>query len=611
MGITHRPEIDGLRAIAVIAVVLYHAGLGGAGFVGVDVFFVISGYLITALLLREWSTTHAIDLLAFYARRVRRIFPVATFVVVAVLVVASLLSPLTLKAHTSFSAAAAAVFGANIFLQFTSGGYFDGRAEEMPLLHLWSLSVEEQFYFLWPALLIVVLRYRPRWLLSVIAALGLASFALAEAFMAANPEAAFYQMPARYWELAAGGLIAALPVRALPRHAASLGVLVTVAGCVYPVGHFPGIGAVPAVAGAVLIILAVHSGETNAFLRSRSMVGVGLLSYSLYLWHWPLLAFYRATSIGPGSAQMRLTLCAVALLLAIASYRYIEQPFRRMRVPRGGTVTTGAAVSLSLALAACTYGFQAQREQGVRSTDNPLAMRAARDMPSRACRYLAYDTTFPKCPDPPGARVAIWGDSMAYAWRPLAEKLGATIDYSRDTCPPLVGFLPPKVFPGDEKCRNFNARVAERAKSLDTVILAGWWWVHFSADRVEAAERGLRDTLMQLAGVRRVVILGPTPEMREQVPRCIRQNALDQCAVPRPEFDGLAASLLAKLRAMAAAHPNVEIIDPTDHFCTAIICPPVKGGVALYWDTHHVSSTAARGFVLPTRRVAGRRRTSD
>jgi len=179
----------------------------------------------------------------------------------------------------------------------------------------------------------VVLRYRPRWLLSVIAALGLASLALAEAFMAVDPEAAFYQMPARYWELAAGGLIAALPVRALPRHAASLGVLVTVAGCVYPLGHFPGIGAVPAVAGAALVILAVHSGETNVFLRSRSMVGVGLISYSLYLWHWPLLAFYRATPSAPevhrcGSPCVLSRSCSLLRAIATSSNRFAACAYR-------------------------------------------------------------------------------------------------------------------------------------------------------------------------------------------------------------------------------------------------------------------------------------------
>lgn len=383
----YRAEIDGLRAIAVLAVVLYHAGVGNAGFVGVDVFFVISGYLITFLLLREWRSMQVIDVLAFYARRVRRIFPAAAAVVVAVLAASTLLLSITPQVHTSLSAGAALVFGANVFFQFTSGGYFDGRAEEMPLLHLWSLSVEEQFYFLWPALLILVLRYKPRQLLPILVGLGLASFACAEVLMRVDPSAAFYQMPARFWELAAGGIIAVLPVRALPRYTIHAGILLTLAACVWPLGHFPGIGALPAVAGAATVIAAVHGGATNGFLRSRAMVGVGLISYSLYLWHWPLLAFYRATSIGEGNTQTRLMLCGAAVLLAIASYRYIEQPFRRLRTPKGRTIAAGAAVSLSLAMAACTYGLQAQRDQA-KAPDNPLAMAAERD-----CRPTGSDAT--------------------------------------------------------------------------------------------------------------------------------------------------------------------------------------------------------------------------
>jgi len=192
-GLSYRPEIDGLRAIAVLLVVLYHAGIGPSlGFAGVDVFFVISGYLITSLLLREWSETSRIDLLAFYARRARRILPAAVVVVLATLWACSIfLAPGDLMRATE-SAAAAAVFGANFFFQASTGGYFDSRAAEMPLLHLWSLSVEEQFYLLWPALLILVLRYWPRKFVPILGGLGLISLLLAEGLMRTSPEAAFF-----------------------------------------------------------------------------------------------------------------------------------------------------------------------------------------------------------------------------------------------------------------------------------------------------------------------------------------------------------------------------------------------------------------------------------
>lgn len=588
MGIGYRPEIDGLRAVAVLAVVLYHAGIGGAGFVGVDVFFVISGYLITGLLLAEWRAGGRIDLVAFYARRVRRIVPAAVVVVLATLALSRVLLPVSRQVHADQSGAASLMFVANHFFQSTSGGYFDPSAEEMPLLHMWTLSVEEQFYLVWPLLLLLVLRRGPARLRAAIAGLGLLSFALAEGLMASDPEAAFYLMPARFWELAAGGLVAAVPARRPPAWALPSGLLLTLVACAWPIAHFPGLGAIPAVAGSVLVLGAVHGGATSAILRWKPMVGLGLVSYGLYLWHWPLLALHRATSIGEPGLGPRLALCAIAALLAIATYRYVEQPIRHGRWRSGPTVASGAAVSLSLAVLAFGLGLQARQQDGF-VPDNPLARRAERDMPAGACRYLVTDVEFPKCPDPDGARTAIWGDSMAYAWRPYAESLGPTIDYSRDACDPLLGYLPAKVFPGDVKCRDFNAKVARRAMSLDTVVLAAAWPDDASLDWLGA-------TLDALRRVRRVVILGPTPRMRDVVPRCIRQDALGQCAISRAEFDAWRRPVLARLRAISSGHPNVEIIDPADYFCTPTNCPPVRDGVPLYWDSHHVSSTAATGF---------------
>ena len=570
MGIAYRPEIDGLRAIAVLAVIAYHAGLGGAGFVGVDVFFVISGYLITSLLLREHEATGRIDLLHFYARRVRRIFPAAAVVVLIVLGLASVLLSAFPEAHTANSAGAALMFGANVFFQFTTGGYFDGLSEEMPLLHLWSLSVEEQFYFVWPALLIVLLRRG--WAKTGIIVLGVASLLLAEAL---SPQAAFYQMPARFWELAAGGLIAAMPARALPRWVTSAGVLVTLAACVFAMGHFPGVGALPAVAGAALVIAAVHGGASNAMLRSRPMVWIGLISYSLYLWHWPLLALYRATTVGDGELVTRLILCAVSFPLAFASYRYVEQPFRKMRFRSGRTVAIGFGASAAFALSACMAGAN------VEGTDP--ASRAEADRPRMACHAMFFETVQVKCPS--DSRTAVWGDSMAYAWMPAFP--GAA-QHTRDACAPLLTPLPDNPSRKDLACRDFRALRVEAAGRYDTLVLAARWQ---SMD-------GLAETLAAVAGkVDRVLILGPTPEMRDRVPVCLDNP--DACAIPRAQFDERAAPILAAMHEVAAAYPNVVVIDLTDQFCTETTCPPVLDGVPLYWDTHHISSTAARGVRLP------------
>jgi len=613
---TYRSEIDGLRAIAVLAVVFYHAGIAPkAGYVGVDVFFVISGYLITALLLREWSGTGRIDLLAFYSRRVRRIFPAAVAVVAATLGASTFFltsDEFTLAAN---SAGAAAVFGANFFFQVMTGGYFDARAEDMPLLHLWSLAVEEQFYLFWPALLIALLRWRPKRLPLVLAALGLASFALTELLMRLDPEAAFYQMPARIWELAAGGLVAALPARkGLPAWVADIGVSVTLMACLLPFDHFPGLGALPAVAGTSIFLTAVHGGDklgmAGAWLRSPPMVGVGLISYSLYLWHWPLLALYHATTIGEGKLQIRLILCAIAVLLAIASYRYVEQPFRRFRAPKGRIVAMGIAVSTSAAVAACGWGYNVQRvETTTAEIKNPLSVIAENDRPPgfNRCTYVGVgapqEVPKPGCESLPGVppTVAIWGDSFGISWQPFAweiaarSKLSATA-FHFSACAPLIGFLPPDPLPGAYKCRDFNGRVAKAVRGMDTLVIVARWpeWL-----QTPESVQSLRTTIAQVAPtVRRVLIIGPTPEMRDSVMRCIKRNDASACDVSRAEYDAQAAPLRKRLAGIVADFPNVELIDPADFLCTRSNCPAVKGGIAMYLDNCHLSATATTAFAL-------------
>lgn len=584
MKIAYRPEIDGLRAVAVVAVVAYHAGLVPAGFVGVDVFFVISGFLITRLLTEELRQTGRIDFLQFYARRARRILPAAVLVVGATLALAIALLPTGL-AEVADSAAAASVFGANFYFQSVTGGYWSAAAETMPLLHLWSLSVEEQFYLLWPLFLLLV--RRPfAWLVGV----AIVSFALAEALSWTYPQAAFYQMPARAWELALGGIVAVRPLN-LPRWAGVAGLGIVLVSCVVPLPHFPGVGALPAVVGSALLIAAIHAGQRVRVLEWRPIVFVGLVSYSFYLWHWPLLAIDRALRVGDAPLSMRLVLCTVAFALAAVSYRYVETPFRRMRWPKGRTVAIGTAISASLALAACGYSLHVRNAPA-----NPERL----DVAPTGCHAGKGEQATIKCRPTPESRVGIWGDSMAFAWSPLAWQLDPkAAAFTRDGCDPFVGYLQDNPLPADVRCRDFNRQAAVEAIKLDTVILAAWWPEDASLD-------ALASTLDALRPVRRVVILGPSPHMRDAVPVCIRHHAEALCAIPRAQFDAESAPVLAKLRVLAATYSNVEVVDVADHFCTANTCPPVKEGVPLYWDTHHVTATVARSFVLPEHVTASR-----
>lgn len=582
MGIAYRREIDGLRAIAVSAVVLYHAGLGGAGFVGVDVFFVISGYLITALLLRE----ERINLTAFYARRVRRIFPAAIAVILATLAAAHVLLPSEAEAGVIRSAAAAALFAANLFFASLTSGYFHADTAQMPLLHLWSLSVEEQFYLAWPLLLMLVPR---RKLLPTLAGLALASFGLTEWLMQSNPSTAFYQMPARSWELAIGGIVAVLPARPLHRYLAPAGLLLTVAACIYPFGHFPGLGALPAVLGATLLISALHGGATNSLLASRPFVGIGLISYSLYLWHWPLLALYRATSIGEGDLQTRLMLCVIAVVLATGTYRYIETPFRKLRLPDGRTVAGGFAAMAILFCAAWAYTPPEQVEVRALYPEHCHATVEGQPVPMQHRRCLGKEP-----------KVVIWGDSQARAWTPMAQSLAGKLQLpattlAHDGCPPLLGANLTLRSPVEAiNCDKWNREAASylSTNGADTVIIVARWRM-FIQPGTDAADALVLSVDAISPYVRRILVIGPTPELTDHPDKCAAMNV--DCAVSRASYLAEADAALQALTRLES-NSKVTIANAADWLCNGAVCPGIRNGVALYSDEAHVSDATARGY---------------
>ena len=366
--IAYRPDIDGLRAIAVLGVVFFHAGLGfPGGYAGVDVFFVISGFLITSLILKELRQG-TFSLLGFWERRARRILPALTVVVVAILIAGwFFLLPADYEVLGKQIVALAAL-SSNIKFWWETG-YFATSAEEKPLLHTWSLSLEEQFYLLIPLLLWFLFRLRKSsWVAPVLFLGAIASFTLSVIGSYRAPSATFFLLPTRAWELAAGSLLAfvqPIPQPRLRTLIAWLG-LAAILGPLFfyaPGIRFPGLTALPPVAGAALLIwsglrppssdlrpptsdlrpptsvLRPPSSDSrlplpNRLLATRPLVWIGLLSYSLYLWHWPLFAYCKYLSSTPPTLPVRLSLVAISVLLAWLSLCFVERPFRsRSLVP--------------------------------------------------------------------------------------------------------------------------------------------------------------------------------------------------------------------------------------------------------------------------------------
>lgn len=437
----YRPDIDGLRAIAVLAVIAFHINknLLPGGFVGVDVFFVISGFLISLHILKDIELER-FSIFDFYRRRVKRIAPPMLVVVLATMVVAQLVM-IPEDAELAAESALWSVFSlANVYFWLHHDtSYFAAASSESPLLHLWSLGVEEQFYILWPLLLMFLYR-RPRtkvfFVLATLAAL--ASFVGGQLWFQRDPSFVYYMLPTRAGELLVGAMVALAVLRRvedrLPAHVigpmAATGLLL-VGGSLFMITEdqvFPGLLAIPPTLGAALLILAGHCAKNRVsnWLAFKPLVGVGLVSYSAYLWHWPLIAFFRYGHHEVGIVA-GIVIVALTFLLAWLSYLFIEQPARASRASITKVmlaqyfVPAGAIAVLALAAMVIDgYGFRWQsqpytgRLKAVRDQTRPAYQF---DYVCQRQRASVVDTQNERCvlgPQSAGSpRVILWGDSNA------------------------------------------------------------------------------------------------------------------------------------------------------------------------------------------------------
>ena len=366
--------VDGLRAVAIVPVVCFHVGLPGftGGFVGVDIFFVISGFLITRLLHQEACRSGTIDILGFYARRVRRLLPALLVVLSATLVAGAIfLTVVGEQQDLNRSAVATTAFASNIYFWRTQTGYFAGPSDQLPLLHMWTLAVEEQFYIVWPlamlAAVAVVRRFKlslDNTLIGLLLAGSVVSLVGCLLITPIRPTAAFYLTPFRAWEFGIGGLIALMPSlsgRFLRiAQVLSLAGAAAIAASVYYFDSetkFPGIAALlPTLGAAAIIFTAPLPCAVSQALSLRPLVTIGRWSYSWYLWHWPMLAIARSIDLGERGTLRDLTIAIVALIFSAATYRWVEEPIRRQRPwpfsRDSKTVFAGATILVSLALLA-------------------------------------------------------------------------------------------------------------------------------------------------------------------------------------------------------------------------------------------------------------------
>ncbi len=625
----YRPDIDGLRAVAILPVVAFHAlpGVLPGGFIGVDVFFVISGYLITSIILSDLGRG-IFTVGTFYRRRVRRIFPALGVVLVACLAVGYRFLTADEYRQLGNHTLGGAGFVQNLIL-WHDVGYFDNASDTKPLLHLWSLAVEEQFYIFWPLLLALAVRFRIRvaWFVAAVAAV---SFACNLAFVARSPSAAFYFPVPRFWELMAGALLAELSLRPGERLAkwpiaeSLVGLALIVLSCVVldQKRAFPGFWAILPTAGASLVLSAGPLSSINQrLLANRPMVWIGKISYPLYLWHWPIFSFLNICLVEV-PLGLRLAAVVLAILLAWGTYAVVERPFRSKSKSRWLVVAPIVVLVLAGGTGAGIWALGGLPKRPVNKTDmsafdysrhwdgwNECGL--LENSNEGGCRILKSERP---------VDIMMIGDSHAGH---LATGLHDLYQSSPSNIAVLLhaGCFP--VFstsdftcPGEAIDRALKTAIA--SADVKVVVLAGYANLHIfdsrfpevpsiGADKIlaraAAMERALGATFAQLEQAnKQVVFVIDVPELEKEPRSCIDRRLPyfgQRCDIDieRACVEGRNRYLSDIVHRLATSHPYVRFVSTMDSLCDPSTCHGSEGGKLLYASRDHLTPDGSRRVV--------------
>lgn len=638
-----RYDIEGLRAVAVLAVVAFHFGvpLIPGGFVGVDVFFVISGYLITGLLLAELETTGHVDLLRFYGRRARRLLPAALLMTLVTLACGALLLTPSEQLQAAKAAVCSSLYSSNFWFLRQTFDYFAPESGFNPFLHTWSLAVEEQFYLVWPALLLLSGRRKvhPLLLTSTIAAVTVASFALSLRQTDVRQPWAFYASPARAWEFGLGGLASLAPVSRWAersRLAPKLGwvALAAMFASFIVIGEgsrFPGwVALLPVTATALVLVSGANRGGQGParLLRTAPFQWFGQRSYSIYLWHWPIIVL-AANIVSPIPVFSYLVCGALTIVLAALSFQLVESPIRRnswltMRAVR--SVSFGSMLTLAGASAAVAAALFARQFNSQPTQRNILEVTGEASV-SRKLGCLLGFTETRRAPCNIGVvsaskTVVLFGDSHADQWSTPLANIAKTegwrvLTYLKSSC--SVADIPVynlRLHRYSPECMAWRSEsIASIVALRPDLIIVGEFsrgYVHgpitgLGKHAVDATtwSDGLRKSLIKLRGAgSAVVVLRDTPSPGRDIRRCLERAAWKRasfagCDTPRSA--GLDAALAKAEEAAAASVPEVRFVDLTPQLCSNATCPAVVNGMIAYRDNNHMSTRFAETLAEPLR----------
>lgn len=609
----YRPDIDGLRAVAVLSVVFFHIfpKFVAGGFVGVDIFFVISGYLITGLLVKDMDQ-QAFSFKTFYKRRIKRILPAYLAVSVATIIAASIMLIPNDYIFFTTSLAASWAFASNLFFSMLSGGYFDNRAELFPLLHTWSLSVEEQFYFIFPLLLILLTRLRIRLLL---VGLVFVMFAFLAYFLRSHVNQ-YYLLTTRAHELLAGAFVALLPhrefLRQRPRLSVALagaGLLLVIYSCFYLNASlpYPGLYSLFPTIGAALLILALDMAPGLApILANKTMVPIGLVSYSLYLWHWPIIALvkYRGIEI---DLAVGLSIMVAASILSYASWRWIELPIRH-----GGFdfrrsfmyfyLVPAVAIFCFAAVAYKTEGLPGRFSKDVRELI--LSYSYERDL-QRTCSLRDVDfhgldlkQLETSCglgnPTTGAPSILLYGDSHANHFKPFLDVIAkdaslSGVYFSMGGCAPVR----PAELEREDTCARRNHSVEREFSHFRYVVIAGEWNSKLSTEDFAP----LIEEIEKSGAV--PVLFKDAPESPKDISRCALNRLrgwlpMDaDCSIPIQQVTAHAGNIDQAIDVLKARFPALIVINPKPLLCNESSCVTIIGNTAIYRDTNHLNLQAS------------------
>lgn len=616
----YRSEIDGLRALAVLPVILFHAGFSvfSGGFIGVDVFFVISGYLITTILINELEEGR-FSILRFYERRARRILPALFTVILCTLPFAWVwMLPSQFK-DFSQSLMAVSLFASNIYF-FLKSGYFSPASEELPMLHTWSLAVEEQYYLIFPVFLLLAWRFgraRVFWMIIGFSALSLA---LSEWSARHMPSANFYLAHTRAWELFAGSIAAFIASKRGVR-ANDLLAAIGLAAIVFSIfwfddsTPFPSLYALLPVGGVVLLVLFGGAGTLAArLLGLKPVVAIGLISYSAYLWHQPLFAFARIRQSGEPSHAVMGALAAAALALAWLSWRFVEQPFRGKTplLPSRRALFTASGAAL-VALAGFGAAGHVKNGFDFRLSPSDRALYAFTKYEKKSAPlyrkgkcFLTVNQTYadyaPECTMAGGA--VIWGDSHAAALSVgLRRRFDAVTQRTATSCPPIL----PYRSAARPHCFDTNAAIlAEIAAAPPKTVLLHASWASYSAGLAEGVEQTLH--ALKAAGVEDVVVIGGMPRYRPTLPEGLIRAGADLQTPMRLKTDLHFVRAQDSALRQAVQKAGARFVDAVGVICENEACfatiETENGIVPVAWDYAHLTE---EGSVFVTEKLFGPR----